>query len=147
LWNENIEQLSTFESMLTRLFDGVPVGAAMEFFNERYAELAATLSTDLEGLKYNKKVDPVEFATLWTANNDARGYAIIGDPAVRLSVNETRAVSPQTETLTLNAPATENALPKSDADIEDAIARLEQQVADLTTTLKELRAVLKSKQA
>jgi hypothetical protein len=40
----------------------------------------------LEDLEFKVAVDPRELAGLWTANNDARGYVVLGDPAVRLPV-------------------------------------------------------------
>lgn len=144
LWNKSVEQLSTFESAVKQIMDGRPVGAAMEFFNSRYAELAANLSSELEEIKFGRKTDPAELATLWTANNDARGYAIIGDPAVRLRVRENgNAARPQMETMTLAAetkPSEDGYMVRLDA----TLGKLEEQVSALGETLKELRAVLKS---
>jgi hypothetical protein len=140
LWNKSVEQLSTFESAFTRLMNGYPVGAALEYFNARYAELATTLSTDLENLKYNKKVDPLELATTWTANNDARGYVIIGDPAVRLRIDEPAASLAPSQAFAL---ADSNGGATDLSSIDGTLEKLELQITALGETIRELRAALK----
>jgi hypothetical protein len=85
--NPGGQQLAAFRSVVVALMKGTPVGAALETFNQRYAELATLLADALENDKYvaaDERTDPATLATLWTAHNDARGYVIIGDPAVRL---------------------------------------------------------------
>jgi hypothetical protein len=86
MWGQDIEQTDVFRSTLSHLMKGDPVGVALEHFNSRYATWATELSVLLRKVKFGTQVEPVNITNKWTAHNDARGYAIIGDPAVRLSL-------------------------------------------------------------
>jgi hypothetical protein len=77
---------TAFDDALGRMMRGVPVGAAMEGFNQLYAEHAADLSAMLRAIEQDgEEPNPPELAREWVATADARGYVILGDPAVRLS--------------------------------------------------------------
>lgn len=80
-------QLQTFADCLGRLLQGYPVGFAMEAFNVRYAALSELLATELREIEFGAVRNDWLLAGLWTTNNDARNYAVLGDPAVRLTVN------------------------------------------------------------
>jgi len=77
--------LTTFTAFLGELLRGRRVGSAMEAFGQRHSDLAARLVAMLEKEKFGQKADDEELARLWLATRDARGYVVIGDPAVRLS--------------------------------------------------------------
>ena len=85
IW-EGAQQVGTFESALTKLLKGDRLGFATEEFNNRYAELSTELTSRVEAVKFREIVPPEELAGLWTANNDARSYVVLGDPAVKLAV-------------------------------------------------------------
>ena len=84
MWPGAGNQTDTFENCLGALMDGSRLGPAMEAFAAKHADLAVSLNSEQENIKFGATVDPGAVANLWTANNDARGYVIIGDPAVRL---------------------------------------------------------------
>ncbi len=120
MWDRAGEQLVPFESTLQSVMAGKPIGYALEYFNERYAEISSDLTVMIEDLNFGGKVDEVALAGLWTANNDARAYVIIGDPAVRLSLSDKPAAAqrPVIEAITVSAtpakaPTTVAAVPTS----------------------------------
>ena len=110
--------ITDFQSRLTLLADGHPIGSAVEPFNEKFGEYAAGLTKMLEDIKFGLDVSEevaARLAELWTGNNDARGFTIIGDPAVTLPVGDAdpavaRPTIPEIR-LTPTAPAASAAAP------------------------------------
>ncbi len=89
IWQDVEKHLAVFQDTLKQLMEGYPVGAALEWFNNRYAAKSTELNEELEQREYGKEVSNFRLCDLWTATNDARNYAIVGDPAVRLMIGET----------------------------------------------------------
>jgi len=78
-------QHDVFLSTLRALMGGRRVGHAMDFFNDRYSALTSELHELLDGVRRSgDNPDHLEMIQLWTENNDARSYIVLGDPAVRL---------------------------------------------------------------
>jgi len=96
LWEDTGAQIQTFASTLTNLMSGHPVGAAMEYFGQRYAEIATELTARLQPVGGGRR-DGLDLLKLWLANNDARSYVILGDPAVRLPSPPDRRSSTQSD--------------------------------------------------
>lgn len=84
VWGKT-KSLTAFQSALTGLMCGAPIGYAFEYFNERYAEFSTELTQTLDDAQWTA-VDPNELAGKWTANNDFKNYVVLGDPAVRAMV-------------------------------------------------------------
>ena len=83
----NKSSLLSFESTLTELFTGMPIGHALEYFNRKHASTSVSLVRLLDEKRRGEEVDDYQLIDTWVSNHDSRNYIILGDPAVRLCVN------------------------------------------------------------
>ncbi len=80
------EQTDIYMGMVSQLLNGNPIGATIEQFNLKYAEVSAFLQQITIEMDAGATFNPEELVKWWTCNFDARNFAICGDPAVRLGI-------------------------------------------------------------
>lgn len=97
-WDSSTQEIESFNSLIQALLNGKPAGFATEYFNERYAEISTLLTEEIQSTAPENQ-DDVKIAGLWTSNNDARNYAFLGDPAVRLVAGENETPKPERQSL------------------------------------------------
>jgi hypothetical protein len=81
-------QIQPFRNTIGRILVGEPVGYAVKDFNERYAAFSTALAGELEKVRWHASISEDQIAYYWLARNDAEGYMVLGDPAVRLRVDK-----------------------------------------------------------
>ena len=80
-------QYSGMRDVLARVMQGQRIGNATDLFNIRWAALSAPIADALRDFQAGG-IPGVELARKWIARDDARNYAILGDPAVRLRIDD-----------------------------------------------------------
>jgi len=81
-------QIQGFRDVIGRLLRGERIGQATDAFNMRWAALSTELSDAQAKRPEGAEISLNYLANLWVSRDDARNYMILGDPAVRLRVND-----------------------------------------------------------
>jgi len=83
LWDDRVNEINHFAETLCRIMEGERVGHALEPFNRRFADI----STTLMGQRFSPRPPSPNMWKLasWLALQDARSFAVLGDPAVQLA--------------------------------------------------------------
>jgi hypothetical protein len=83
-----LPQNQVLRSTIDGVLGGLRAGLALDFFNLQWSTLAASLGV-LQGKQAaGLPVATTSLANLFIARDDARNYALFGDPAVRLRVDD-----------------------------------------------------------
>ena len=127
MWDGTVRDVETFDSTINALLNGKPAGNATEYFNERYAEISTDLTSELDETTPETQ-NEVKLAGMWTSNNDARNYALLGDPAVRMVLKDKE--TPAAERASLGA-----LISKSPASVSGASAGFQPDIVDYTPTV------------
>jgi hypothetical protein len=77
-------QILPFQRAIAQILIGKPLGLAVQEFNDLAATLSESLSNMLGKAFQGIPVDDVALASTWMQRNDAAGFVLLGDPAVKL---------------------------------------------------------------
>jgi hypothetical protein len=86
-------QCQAFRDVIGRLLRGERIGQATDSFNLRWAALSTELAEVQNDLQFGADVPFKKLGQMWVARDDARNFVVIGDPAVRLRVEDMPEVS------------------------------------------------------
>jgi Peptidase family C25 len=81
-------QTQGFRDVMGRLLRGERIGQATDIFNMRWAALSVQLAETQLDLQHGADVSLRSLGRLWVARDDARNFMVLGDPAVRLRVED-----------------------------------------------------------
>ena len=81
-------QTQGFRDVIARLLRGERIGYATDSFNIRWAALSTDLAECKRDVALGADVPLSTIGRLWIARDDARNYIILGDPAIRLRVED-----------------------------------------------------------
>jgi hypothetical protein len=81
-------QVQGFRDVIGRLLQGQRIGQATDAFNMRWAALSTTLAELQVKKQDGADISLKTLKQLWIARDDARNFMILGDPAVRLRVDD-----------------------------------------------------------
>lgn len=81
-------QYQGFRSVMDRILNGERIGQATDSFNQRWGALSNELLDLTRRREDGDAIPDSVLANRWVARNDARNYVILGDPAVRLRVED-----------------------------------------------------------
>lgn len=85
---DNQPMLAGFRRALKQLLRGIPVGHVLRDQHDHAVQLSHSLLESLNEIDKGKQIPPLQIAQWWRERNDARAYAVVGDPAVRLRVQD-----------------------------------------------------------
>ncbi|MFC0804609.1 MULTISPECIES: C25 family cysteine peptidase [Sinorhizobium] len=81
-------QIQGFRDVIGRLLNGQRIGQATDMFNLRWASIATELSDMQADAAKGVDVSLRRLGNLWVSRDDARNFVVLGDPAVRLRVED-----------------------------------------------------------
>jgi hypothetical protein len=81
-------QLQPFRNLIGRILSGEPGGNSTKDFSDKYAALSAELLSKLDETQPGGKPEGKDLAWTWIERNDAQNYVVLGDPAVRVRVDQ-----------------------------------------------------------
>jgi hypothetical protein len=81
-------QAQGFRDVIGRLLRGDRVGNATDVFNIRWAALSVQIAEAQRDLQFGANIPLKALGRMWAARDDARNFMILGDPAVRLRVED-----------------------------------------------------------